>query len=205
MKTRFNGIYTKQAWAGFCGQLDVVRTPALSEVLKQVCGQLLHIAFDDPKMISDQGKKLFRGLLGKPLDEIVQTLVEELYFEPCMVGCGNDDCREWHEVYGLTNGNVYCHVSECQLDPYEVDQTDDLDADQPDMPFLEWVQKRVVELMAEPEVIKICAMGVIQDSAADLFRKKGYAEALQDILNIFSPREAEAEEVPEKEDSLTDV
>lgn len=39
----------------------------------------------------------------------------------CMLECGDEDCREWHECWecdkdGKHLGGVACHVSECQME-----------------------------------------------------------------------------------------
>ena len=202
MKTKFSGIYMKKAGAGFCGEPDIVRTPSLSEVLKQICHRLLVIAFDDPNRITDYGKKLCRELIDQPLDQAVERLVDELYFEPCSV-CGGEDCREWHEVYGMTNGRTYCHVSECELEPYEMEKDDEIDAGE-DLPFREWLDKHLGELLSDEAVLNACIEEALPGSVEESYQKKGYADALQDILSIVKAQEGKFEAKKEG-DALEDV
>ena len=201
MKTVFSGIYLKQAGAGFCGQQDIVRTPSLSEALKQVCGQLVAMILN-PDILSDEGRKYLSEIIGLKLDKMTEELLGTMYFEPCLGMCNDEDCREWHEVYGMTNGRTYCHVSECQLEPYEMEKTPALDQEE-ELPFKEWLTKRMGELISEDGVLEACKGEALLGSVEDAFQKKGYAEALQDILTIIKAGEIAPK--PQKGDVLDDV
>jgi hypothetical protein len=42
---------------------------------------------------------------------------------PCLL-CGDPECREWPDVWGLhadgePNGEMWCHVSECELEDFD--------------------------------------------------------------------------------------
>lgn len=62
------------------------------------------------------------GFLGAEDPKYVRVPTEPHYEDemaPCIMGCGDDDCREWANlevVGGKWDGQCLCHISECQME-----------------------------------------------------------------------------------------
>jgi len=183
MRTRFSGIYEKVAGVGFCGQKAIVRTPSLSEVLGIVCKTLISI---------DNPKEVFSGYSSLPTNELIERLIDDCYFGACMLDCGNDGCREWHQVYDLCDpSNIYCHVSECCLSPYppesEPDDQDEQELNLENISVEDYIERLISIIVSDKLVVESCINPAVVSpgSVEYAIHQKGYAEALQDILNIL--------------------
>lgn len=209
MKPVFSGIYYKPGGAGFCGQDDIVRTPSRGEIFRIIAFQLMHILggeYSNKHVASQEGQKFFIELAEKgtgviPAEKVKaldEELISGLYFEPCFL-CSDPDCREWHEVYGVATNQVYPHVSDCQLRPLEESEKDDAEAFEKDETLRSFLKRRISEIMNEPDVVTMCLEGTQHVPGAPNYavKQKGYAEALQDVLNIIGRTD--------KGDSLEDV
>lgn len=195
MRTTFSGIYTKKENAGFVGHPAIVRTPSRSEVFSQVIlalGSVLQGIIKDPKYLSEAGLKFYRDLDFSKSQEVVDLLVDGLYFEPCH--CDNRGCRSWHQVYDVCNPKaIYCHVSECELEQYPPEKQEEedpapLDFAEGEVQLTTLIQDKIKGIMSDPNVVKACLDPNILTSGTPEYAlfNKGYAEALQDIFNIIT-------------------
>lgn len=175
MKTTYSGLYVKRPGAGFSGQKAIVRTPSLSEVLGHVC--LTMLAMDSPK-------KSFADLIGEKSDIVLAELIKQCYFMPCMLGCGNSGCREWHQVYDVCDmSQMYCHVSECELEPYAM-QEDDPSPCVSGLEIEEHLKGLIAAIMADKVVAGACLSSNIKNPESPEYAAyyKGYAEALFEVI-----------------------
>lgn len=204
MKKRFNGIYRKRAGAGFCGREAIVRTPSRGEVLASVCYSLARMLGGAGGGLTEGGKKYFKDIVerteGKTfnLNEIIDSLIEKLYFEPCFL-CDDSECREWNEVYGLTDNSVFCHVSDCQLEELPERMDEEGANDIPlyngvDMPLDEYLNRLIGKVMLNDNVNRILieiSKNNLDTGEFDIYQA-GYARGLQDILDIVKARKGKS-------------
>lgn len=60
----------------------------------------------------------------------------EKYWSPCMLGCDDDDCREWANIWvPLPDGEMGClyHVSECEMSDVPANWTPPADWNPPNI------------------------------------------------------------------------
>ena|SRR3972149_4105084 len=188
-KTSFNQIYIKKEYAGFVGVKAMVRTPSRSEVMASLISNILHImagVLNEESSLTEGGIAFFRGLPSKPWDVQFAELANNLYFVPCMIGCGDPECREWVDVYGL-GGEVFCHVSECQLIPLEEAQ-EIIDEPVGEVSLPDFIKSKMDAISSQihqsgvmsPE--PVCNM---PDEIQGIYFR-GYAAALADMLSTLS-------------------
>jgi len=126
IQKKFGTVYKKKQYAGFVGKEDLVRTPTKNQCLVSVLHYLMSLLEDADterlEYIKGVALKIKEksSIEGKPghynSEKIDDELLETFYWEPCMLDCGNKGCREWVDMYSYDKKNVYCHVSDCELE-----------------------------------------------------------------------------------------
>lgn len=218
MKTKFSGLYRKKANHGLSGQSAVIRTPSRGEILGLVMVELARFLgreFMAQQSLTDEGRSFFVNLLANTEGNINQVelehrLIETFYFEPCMI-CQTEGCREWHQVYDLSGKGVIPHVSECMLEPYEVEVENTIPDIGETIPFDQFLQGKLTTIMNNEAVVQACKLP-LTDELTMALHQRGYAECLQDIVALtgignggVSPKLSKSPEPVKEEDPTADV
>jgi hypothetical protein len=191
MKTTFNGIYRKKEGHGLCGRSAIIRTPSRGEVLGLVMVEIARFLGRElmaQQALTDEGRSFFINLLANAEGNINQaqledSLIDALYFESCMI-CQTEGCREWHQVYDLSGKGCIPHVSECMLEPYEVERGNIMPDIGESIPFDQFIKGKLSQIMSNEAVILACKLPLPDELSIAIYQR-GYAECLQDIAHLM--------------------